>query len=251
MALKSFYTEASEVPEDVKQFYTEDAEGRFVLQIADIDAHPKVRGVITANNENKRKAQERLSKLEQMESRLSGIPEDFDADEWVRLRSGASAPDDQMQAIKDQHAKAVQGLKAQYAADIEAINAQLAERDGYIDGLARKSALDAAFDEAGFDPIHKPMLTKFLADQVKVKRTEDGNRVAFAETDLGDISTAEFVKDFAAKQGKAYLAKPTGPAASGNNGARAGTKTITRAEFEKLDPTTQAKTMADRVQLVD
>lgn len=251
MALKSFYTEATEIPEGLDSFYQEDAEGRFVLQIADIDAHPKVRGVITANNENKRKAQERLAKLEALEGRLSGIPEDFDADEWERLKAGNNLPEEQLQSIKDQHAKAVAGLKNQYAADIEAINAQLAERDEYIDGLARKSALDAALDEAGFDPIHKPMLTKFLADQVKVKRTDDGNRVAFAETDLGDISTAEFVKDFAAKQGKAYLAKATGPAASGNNGARAGAKTITRAEFEKLDPATQAKTMADRVQLVD
>lgn len=221
MALKSVYTEVSEVPENLSDFYQEDQDGRFVLQIADIDAHPKVRGVITANNENKRKAQERLSKLEQMESRLSGIPEDFDADEWERLKTGNNLPEEQLQSIKDQHAKAVAGLKNQYAADIETINAQLAERDGYIDGLARKSALDAALDEAGFDPAHKPMVSKFLADQIKVKRADDGSRVAFAETDLGDISAAEFVREFAAKDGKIYLSKASGPAAQGGgNGHR-------------------------------
>lgn len=250
MALKSFYTEASEVPEDVKQFYAEDAEGKFVLQIADIDAHPKVRGVITANNENKRKAQERLAKLEALEGRLSGIPEDFDADEYAALKAGGKS-DEQIQALKESHAKAVSALRAEHKAALDAIADQVAERDNYIDGQTRRDALSAALDEAGFDPAHKPMLSKFLADQIQVRREDDGSRVAFADTNLGEVSPSDFVKDFAARDGKMYLAKPTGPAASGNNGARAGTKTITRAEFEKLDPATQAKTMADRVQLID
>ena len=220
MALKSFYTEASEVPEALSDFYQEDQDGRFVLQIADIDAHPKVRGVITANQENKRKAQERLSKLESLETRLSGIPEDFDVDEWERLKSGSNLPEEQLQALKHQHAKAVAGLKDQHQAALDQIASEVSERDSYIDGLARKSALDAAFDETGFDPMHKPMLSKFLADQIKVKRAEDGSRVAFAETDLGDVSAAEFVREFAAKDGKIYLAKASGPAASGSNGSR-------------------------------
>ncbi|QRF90891.1 hypothetical protein CLH39_11895 [Alcaligenes faecalis] len=218
MALKSFYTEASEVPENLKDLYTEAADGRFVLDVEDIDAHPKVSGVIRANKENAAKAKERLTKIEELEGRIGALPEDFDADEWERLKSGAK-PDEQITALKEQHARAVEGLKAKHKADLDAVTAQVVERDGYIDGQTRRDALNAALDEAGFDPAHKPMLSKFLADQIKVRREGDGQRVAFADTDLGEVSPVEFVKDFAAKQGKAYLAKPSGPGAPGNNGA--------------------------------
>ncbi|MDV2115347.1 hypothetical protein [Alcaligenes faecalis] len=218
MALKSFYTEAGEVPENLKDLYTEAADGRFVLDVEDIDAHPKVSGVVRANKENAAKAKDRLAKIEELEGRIGALPEDFDADEWERLKSGAK-PDEQITALKEQHARAVEGLKAKHKTDLDAMTAQVAERDGYIDGQTRRDALNAALDEAGFDPAHKPMLSKFLADQIKVRREDDGQRVAFADTDLGEVSPVEFVKDFAAKQGKAYLAKASGPGAPGSHGA--------------------------------
>lgn len=251
MALKSFYTDASEIPEAYKSEYTETADGRYVLDIEDVDNHPKVRGVITANKENAQKAKERLAKIEELQSRISDLPEDFDASEWARLRSGNGKPDEQLNAIRDQHAKAVEAIKAKHSSDLAAITAQVQERDSYIDGQTRQNALSAALDDAGFDPMHKPMIAKFLADQIKVRREDDGRRIAFAETDLGELSPQDFVKEFASKQGKAYLAKASGPGAPGSTNTRTGSKTITRAEFEKLDPSAQAKTMADRVQLVD
>lgn len=250
MALKAIYTSADEVPEALKELYAEAADGRFVLDIEDVDNHPKVRGVITANKENAKKAQERLAKVEELTSKLSSLPEDFDPEEWTRLKSGGK-PDEQLQGLKDQHTRAVEALKAKHASDLAAITAQVSERDGYIDGQTRRDALSAALDEAGFDPAHKPMLAKFLADQIKVRREEDGRRVAFADTDLGEQSPQDFVKDFASKAGKAYLAKASGPGAPGSQNTRAGAKSMTRADFEKLDPATQAKTMAERVQLVD
>lgn len=250
MALKSFYTDANEIPEGLRDYYAEAADGRFVLEVEDLDSHPKVRGVITANRENARKAQERQAKIEELEGRIQALPEDFDADEWERLKSDAK-PDEQIQTLKEQHARALEALKAKHKADLDDAMAQISERDNYIDGQTRRDALNAALDEAGFDPMHKPMLAKYLADQIKVRREDDGRRVAFADTDLGEIDPLDFVKDFAAKQGKAYLAKPSGPGAPGSHNPRTGVKTITRAEFEKLDPATQAKTMAEKVQLID
>lgn len=215
MALKAIYASADDIPEEHKEMYSEASDGRFVLDIEDVDNHPKVRGVITANTENKRKAQERLAKLEEAEAKLAALPEDFDPDEWLRLKSDAK-PDEQMQALKDQQARALDALKAKHKADLDAVTAQVSERDGYIDGVTRDSALQAALDEAGFDPMHKPMLAKFLGDQIKVRREDDGRRVAFADTDLGEVSPLEYVKEFAGKQGKAYLAKPSGPGAPGS-----------------------------------
>lgn len=216
MALKSFYTDASEIPEVLADFYQEASDGRFVLEIADIDNHPKVRGVITANRANAQKAQERLAELEEAREKLSMLPDDFDADEWQRLKAGGNT-DEQIQLLRDQNAKALAALKSQNQEQIDALTQQLAERDGYIDNQTRRAALDAAIDEAGFDPIHKPLLANYLSDKIQVRRDDDGNRIAFADTDLGELTPSEFVKEFAAKQGKMYLAKPSGPGAQGSS----------------------------------
>lgn len=216
MALKALYATADDIPEAHKELYSEAADGRFVLDIEDVDNHPKVRGVITANAENKRKAQERQTKIEELEGKISGLPEDFDADEWTRLKSGAK-PDEQIQALKDQHTRAVAALTAKHKADLDAATAQIGERDSYIDGQTRRDALTAALDEAGFDPIHKGLLIDHLGPKIKVRREDDGRRVAFADTDLGEVAPLDFAKEYAAKAGKPYLAKASGPGAPGND----------------------------------
>lgn len=250
MALKTVYETEDQIPAEVKGLYAE-SDGRYVLDLEDIDAHPKVRGVVTANKANAQKAQERLAELELARQRLAQLPEDFDAEEYQRLKAGAGKPDEQVQLLKEQHARALAAAQAQSKQAYDTLAQQLAERDNYIDNQTRRDALNAALDEAGFDPMHKPMLTKFLADNIKVRREEDGRRVAFSETDLGDVTPLELVKSFASREGKAYLAKPSGPGAQGNGSKGYGNKTITRAQFAQLDPVSQAKAMADKIQLVD
>lgn len=210
MALKSTYPTADDIPEGQRNLYSETPDGKYVLDVEDIDAHPKVSGVIRANKENARKAQERLAKVEELEGKLSGLPDDFDADEWTRLRAGGK-PDAQ-----EQQARAVDALRAKHKADIEAMAAQLGERDQYIDGQARRSAISAALDESGFDPVHKDLLADHLAPNIKVRREDDGRRVAYAETDMGEVSALDFVAGFAAKSGQPYLAKASGPGAPGS-----------------------------------
>lgn len=251
MALKTIYTSADEIPSEVAGLYTE-SNGHFVLDIEDVDNHPKVRNLVTANKSNAQKAQERFQELEALRQKLSVLPEDFDPEEYQALKAGKGAkPDEQLQLLKEQHARALAAAQAQSKQAYDTLAQQLAERDNYIDNQTRRDALNAALDEAGFDPMHKPMLTKFLADNIKVRREEDGRRVAFSETDLGDVSPLELVKSFASREGKAYLAKPSGPGAQGNGSKGYGNKTITRAQFAQLDPVSQAKAMADKIQLVD
>ena len=251
MAFKTIYTSADEIPSEVASLYTE-SNGHFVLDIEDVDNHPKVRNLVTANKSNAQKAQERFQELEALRQKLSVLPEDFDPEEYQALKAGKGAkPDEQLQLLKEQHARALAAAQAQSKQAYDTLAQQLAERDNYIDNQTRRDALNAALDEAGFDPMHKPMLTKFLADNIKVRREEDGRRVAFSETDLGDVSPLELVKSFASREGKAYLAKPSGPGAQGNGSKGYGNKTITRAQFAQLDPVSQAKAMADKIQLVD
>lgn len=250
MALKALIADLGEVDEALRAHYTE-KDGAFYLDLEDFGKHPgAVTLKATLNKVNKDK-EALAAKVAEWQPKVDGLPEDFDPDEWTRLKTGAK-PDEQIQTLKDQHTRAVEALKAKHKTDLDAALAQVNERDGYIDGQTRNVALSAALDEAGFDPIHKPMLAKFLADQVKVRREDGGNRVAFADTDLGEVSPLDFVRAFAAKEGKAYLAKPSGPGANGGSSLRAGAKTITRAEFDKLDPAAQQKAvLTDKLTVVD
>ena len=65
---------------------------------------------------------------------------------------------------------------------------------------------------------HEDVLLDHLGKMVKVERSDDGNRSALVETDMGEVPVADFVKEWAGTKGKAYLGKASGPDATGNNG---------------------------------
>lgn len=221
MALKAILPEIDDLPEEIQSLYAETKIGdktAYVLNVEDLDNHPKVRGVITANQENKRKAQERLMRIEELEERLSALPEDFDPDEYERLKAGQGKPDEALQAERDRHIKAVESLKAKHAEELAALKASIDERDSYIDAKERDEALRRAMREVGIATEHEEMLLDHLGKRITVQRLDDGSRKAVVETDLGDLSVNDFVKEWAGTKGKPYLAKTPPSDAPGNNG---------------------------------
>lgn len=255
MALRSFYADAAEIPEALRGEYVEAADGRFVLDVEDIDTHPKVSGVIRANKENAQKAKERLAKVEELSARVSEFPEDFDAEQWLAFKAGKQgdpkANDEHLQSQRQLYEQRIANLTKKHETDVSALNEQLAERDGYIDRTTRLDVLRKSLRDAGVDPDFEDVVVDHLSPSIKVGRADDGSRKAYVETDLGEVGVSEFVKSWAGSKGQRFLAKASGPAANGSQNTRVGGKTMTRADFNKLDPAAQVKTMADRVQLVD
>lgn len=218
MALKSVYTAADEIPAEHKTLYEEQGDV-FVLSIEDIDSHPKVRGVITANRENVKKRDEYKAKVAELEGKVAGLPEDFDADEWTRLKAGdGGKPDEALQALKDQHARAVQTLKDKHATELADRDGQIGERDGYIDRTLVDGGLKDALLDVGVNPELLDGAMASLRGNVKVQRGDNGDRKAIVETDLGEIPVTDFVKDWSGGKGKPYLGKASGPGGNGNNG---------------------------------
>ncbi len=257
MALKSFYGSADDIPEAHKDLYSEAADGRFVLEVEDIDAHPKVSGVIRANKENARKAQERQAKISELETKLSEIPEDFDAEQWLALKSGKpdadpKVKDEHLQSQRQLYEQRIANLTKKHETDLATLNEQLSERDGYIDKTTRLDVLRKSLREAGVDADFEDVVVDHLSPSIKVSRTDDGSRKAFVETDLGEVSVGEFVKSWAGSRGQRFLSKPSGPSAPGSQNIRHGAKTITRAEFDKLDPAARKKAaLVDKMTVVD
>lgn len=229
MGLKSFYESLDDVPEALRDHYAED-KGKFVLIVDDIDDHPKVRGVITANRENIRKRDEYKAKAAELEGKLSEIPEDFDAEKWVTLNSNSSGDDqtkkdEQLQSMKAVYEGKLANLQKKYETDMAARTAELQERDGYIDSTVRDGGLKDSLLSVGVNPDLIDGAIASLRNSVKVQRADDGSRKAIVETDLGEVGVTDFVKDWAQTKGKAYLAPPTGHAPAGSDGQRRNVKT--------------------------
>jgi len=244
MGLKAIYESQDDVPEALRDHYTED-KGKFVLAVDDIDDHPKVRGVITANRTNVAKRDEYKNKVAELESKLSTIPEDFDAEQWVTLKSGATADpakkDEAIQSLKQVYEGKITNLQKKYDTDMAARAAEIAERDGYIDQSLVVTGLKDHLLEVGVNPDLLDGALSSLRPSVKVQRADNGDRKAIVETDLGEVDVGSFVKDWAASKGKAYLRAPTGDNPKGNNRTNTGPKTIPRATWDTMS---QADRMA-------
>jgi hypothetical protein len=259
MGIKAIIESADELG-DLKEFYKED-KGKFVLDVDGIDDHPRVRGVITANRENVKKRDEYKAKVAELETKLSEIPEGFSAEEYLELKANAGDPNDpnkkkidneHIQSQKALYETQIANLKKKHDADLKAKDEALAERDGYIDRSLVETGLKDELLNIGVQPELLDGAIASLKPSVKVKRSDNGDRKAVVETDLGEIEVPNFVKDWAASRGKAYLGKATGPDPKGNHNSRAGSKTMPRAEFDRLDPAAQMKAMTvDQIAVTD
>jgi hypothetical protein len=262
VALKALLDNLDGIEEGDKKHYVE-KDGKFVLQVEDFGKHPgavTLKGTADKLDKDKKAAEKRATEAE---TKLIGIPEDFDAEEWARLKSlpdDAKDPeakkkfDDQLQsqkAILEQ--KNAAALKAK---DVEIADrdAKLAEANGFIDKTLAENGLRTSLLENGVMPELVDGALASLRPSVKVVKNDAGERKAIVETDLGEVAIPDFVKDWSGTKGKAYLGKASGPDVKGNHrpGQTFTGKTMKRADFDRLDPASQMKAInVDQVQVVD
>jgi len=164
--------------------------------------------------------------------------------------------------------EAQKAAEAQVEAATKALKDQLAEMTGSRDKLAGQ--LDDAMIGGAFKG------SKFITDKVAIPphllqntygknfKVEDGKLVpydangnkVFSRAKPGELADFDEAMELfiSADPFKDSILKGTGHSgtgASGGTGGANGAKTMSRAEFEKLDPAGRARTMADKVQLVD
>lgn len=218
MALKTVLESLDGIDAALQAHYVE-KDGMFYLDLEEFGKHPGAVTLKTTLNKVNKERDDLKSKVTTLEARVADLPDDFDINNYVK-REDAGKPDEQLATLRDQHARALAAQKATHQKEVDELKASLAERDAKIDGDTRRTALSAALDEAGIDPIHRPILLDHLGSKVKVRREDGGEPVAYVETDLGEVTPAEFVKDFASKAGKVYVAKPSGLDTKGSDNRR-------------------------------
>jgi hypothetical protein len=255
MGLKAILDTVDDLPEPVREFYKEDG-GKFVLDLEDVDNHPKVRGVVTANRENVKKRDTLKKQVDELTAKLSAIPDDFDPEELATLRAEVAKMDpakrdEAIQKAREAYEAKIAKLEKASADALAAKDVEIGERDGYIDRSVRDAGLKDALLEIGVNPDLLDGALATLRPSVKVVRTDDGNRKAVVETDLGEQTIPQYVKEWAGSKGKAYIAPATGPGPKGNNRSTvAGAKTMTRGEWDALQPADRMAKVKDGYKVV-
>lgn len=223
--LKTVIETTDGLDEAVAKLYTE-ADGKFVLAIEGVDAHPDVANLKSAYERVKTDRELIKTERDALKSQVKTLPDDFDPEKWEKAKEG----------------------KADEAALISLRNELEAERDEWkgkaeqATEKARKNALDRdltdALTEAGVtNPSFAKAARTMLADGVKI--AEDGKPII--ETDMGPMGLVEHVKRWAAGEGKDFVTAPKGGGGKGGDGSGANQKwsemtSEAKTELYRSDP---------------
>lgn len=273
MPIPLFVKDLSEAPEGLAGHYSEterDGETIFYLDVdsEQLRTHPATKNLETAKNRMRDERNAMREKLEAAEAKLEDLPDDFDAEEWHRLKSSAGdgGDSDIQKRIDAAVEKRLEYERAKFdreRAKVEkerddAKAAAEAARTGLRDRI-RRDALAKALDDAGITKrTFRDMAESFHMPNVEAVE-EDGEdlSVVYKMRDGGTIPLSEAIREWVETDGKDLVSKPTGTGANGAEGRSSGNRRLdafltnnltemgriareNRAEYESLRKQAQA-----------
>ncbi|PSJ60755.1 hypothetical protein C7I85_11985 [Mesorhizobium soli] len=195
-----------------------EVDGKFVLQIDGVRDHPETQALKAALERVRKEKKDLVTEHEEAVARLEGLPDDFDADAYEALRAAADGKepgksDDRLVQVREQ-------LERKHADAIGKKDTEIAKLRGTIERLTIDDGLSRAMDDANIDAKHKKKLAPYLKAIGKIKLEEgDDGFSAQVDTDMGPVSLAKFVSDWAGSDdGKEYVGKPKGLDTKGSDG---------------------------------
>jgi hypothetical protein len=189
MALKALLESLDGVDDAVKPFYAE-RDGKFVLDVDGVDDHPDVANLKNAYQRTKDDREKAKQEAATLKTQIE------------ELRKGA--PD----------TAATQAKIAQLQEQLDAANGKATEWQTKYTGVTRDQALTSALQTAGItNPTFLKAAQAMLAGSVKLG--EDGT--AFVETSMGPKMLGDYVKGWAAQDGKDFVTPPKGGGAPGGD----------------------------------
>lgn len=247
MALKTVISSLDGIEEALQALY-EEKDGKHILQLDGIDDHPAVIALKNGHTNSKRERDEARAKLTAAEKKLKGLPEDFDAAEWERLKTEDEArqADPDGKDVRKQVETAVQAkerqMQTRHDAALKAKDEIIAEKDGTITSLTGDlrttlvgDGLTKALVKAGVKPTLLKAAQRMFEGDVEIVE-EDGKRVARMKTDLGGDELDKFIGNWAqSDEAKDFIAPATGAdERGGNRGQREGDANPWKADSMNL-----------------
>jgi len=238
MALKTVVEKLDDVPEAFRGEYKEQKQGDktvYVLDLDGVDAHPGVVNLKSAFERVKVDKQRLTTDLATANAKVKDLPEDFDADEWDRLRTEDAArqndPDGKdvrkavetaTAAVKSQYEAKLAKLKKDHAGEIETRDAEILKLKTDTRKRLVTDGLTAALTESGVtSPAFLKAARAMLESGVEVIE-EDGATIAKMKAELGGDDIAKYIQNWVqSDEGKSFVTPAKGSDAPGS-GARNG-----------------------------
>lgn len=231
--LKTVIETTDGLDEAIASLYAEH-DGKFILQIEGVDAHPDVANLKSAYERVKADRETVKTERDALKAKAASLPEDFDPEKWAKFKDG-----------KPDEAALVQLRK-----ELEAERDDWRNKFEAASETARKNALDRdltdALTAAGVtNPSYAKAARTMLSSEVKIG--DDGK--PYVETDMGPLGLADHVKRWTAGEGKDFVTAPKGGGSKGGDGG--GGATIKRADYEAMTPMEQHKAVTSGATIVD
>lgn len=262
MPIPTIVESEDQLPEGLAEHYEQNDDGHYVLSLEGIDSHPDVHGLKSSLQKQKQDREKLRKERDQFKERASLIPDDVEEETFAqvmeRLRNGedllSGGGNDDPEKRKQEAAQVRQQLEQRYQKEIEQRDQSLQQKDNQVRQLVVDNGLSAALQKHG---VTTPGLMKgakrLLADQVKVAEDDNGALQAVVDTDMGEVSLDQFVKDWvSSEEGQDYLPKTAGSGARGaGNGGKGGKKEISREQFDQLDADARMKFVREGGKILD
>jgi hypothetical protein len=265
MAVKTILSDISEAPESLRDEYQQrEVSGKtvFVLNVEGVDDHPTVVNLKSAFERVKADKQALSRELGELKSKVSSIPDDFDPDEWDRMRSEDEARrnDPAGKDVRAQIEAAVAAARAGFEKSSQRIKAeaerQVAEAErrakelegelnaGLVGGGLRQALLNAGVKRGLIDAA----VAKFERDVEVV--VEDGRRIARMKPELGGSDIATYFGNWASSdEAKDFIDPARGDDENGSRNTRAtGENPFTKGGWSKTAQAAALKTDRTRAE---
>lgn len=222
MALKAIIDSLETVEEHLRSLY-EERDGKFILAVDGIESHPGAAALKSALDRVRGEKRTIGDKLTAAESRLEGLPDDFDIEAYETLRQQADGKEPPK--IEERLAAQKTQLEAKFAKDREKLEARTNKLDGTLRRVMVDDGLTKALLEAGIDKTYLPAAKALLKEKGQIKLVEDDDAIqVFADDGVNDRTPlSDYVRSWASlDEGKPFVAKATGGDAKGGEGRQFG-----------------------------
>ena len=229
MPIKAVVESLDGLDENLQSLYVQDGD-KFFLDLDDdsIREHRAVAPLRNAYDRTKSDLQRAREEREAASAKLRALPEDFDPDMWKRLKEGGDPAKREAQMVE---------MRKQFETERDEWKSKYEEASGRVQRVIVERSLEDALASSGItSPAFIKAARALLVGQVKL----DGDRPV-VETDMGSFPVADYVKRWAAGEGKDFVQPPSGGGARGNDRGTSGTgKTVAAKDLESMTPREKA-----------
>lgn len=226
--LKAVLDTLDGVDESIHNLYEQKGD-KFVLRLdtATVREHPLVTPLKNALDRQKEELEVTKNALSGAKLRLDGVPDDFDASEFSRLRAEAKAraenpdrADQQLNSQRDMYEERIRTIAEKHRKDLTERDQNMAGLRVQIQARDKDNALDNALASSGIKKEFLPAVRALMRPKVQIAESNNDGEPSevYIDTDMGRQDVTQFMQNWIqTESGKIYVEPASGGDAGGSS----------------------------------